>query len=94
MYIEGKWEAQHKDAVFMTDFSQISRGSGFDPVMYLGPDSLGLLGVVPPLNKDRKVGQYSKRIIHHHTVPSCSTVYISHLCMLPKFNESLRSSFA
>ncbi|GAB5030609.1 carbamoyltransferase [Nannochloropsis oceanica] len=34
--------------LFLTDFSQVGSGVvGFDPVMYVGPDSLGLVGAMP-----------------------------------------------
>ena len=33
--------------IFATDYSQIGRGSGFDPVMYIGVDSLGLVAAAP-----------------------------------------------
>jgi len=34
--------------LFLTDFAQVGNGGGgFDPVMYVGPDSLGLVGAMP-----------------------------------------------
>ncbi len=35
-------------ALVLTDFAQVgNKGEGFDPVMYIGPDSLGLVAAVP-----------------------------------------------
>lgn len=46
--------AHTNGCIFATDYSQIGRGSGFDPVMYVGVDSLGLVAAAPREKKAKR----------------------------------------